>query len=261
MRTKLALATFFLVLTPLAQAQTQAMDPDYAAKVKEWTTKPEFLSPLVDHLPLSTTVPSPKEILGHHIGEPKKLTYYADVVRYYRTLAEKSPRVKVIDIGKTEEGRDSIIVFVGSEDSIKNLDTNRKNLARLADPRGLTDDQAHELITHTKPIYTLSGGLHSSELGPPEMLMELAYRLVTEDSALIKRIRDEVVVSHQHCPQPTPTAATATSTGTTATSSTSPTPTASTKPESPTGASTPSTTTTATSTTPASPIKTSSSGI
>ncbi len=197
MRIKLALATLFLVLTPLAQAQTnsQAMDPDYAAKVKEWTTKPEFLSPLVDHLPLSTTVPSPKEILGHHIGEPKKLTYYADVVRYYRALAEKSPRVKVVDIGKTEEGRDSIIVFVGSEDSIKNLDTNRKNLARLADPRGLTDDQAHELITHTKPIYTLSGGLHSSELGPPEMLMELAYRLVTEDSALIKKIRDEVVVA------------------------------------------------------------------
>ena len=195
MRTKLALTALFLVLTPLAHPQTQAMDPDYAAKVKEWTTKPEFLSPLVDHLPLSTTIPSPKEILGHHIGEPKKLTYYADVVRYYRSLAEKSPRVKVIDIGKTEEGRDSIIVFVGSEDSIKNLDTHRKNLARLADPRGLTDDQAHELITHTKPIYTLSGGLHSSELGPPEMLMELAYRLVTEDSALIKKIRDEVVVA------------------------------------------------------------------
>ncbi|MEI9979660.1 MAG: hypothetical protein WDN23_11815 [Edaphobacter sp.] len=64
-------------------------------------------------------VPSPKDVLGYYIGAPKKLTYYADVVRYYRTLAEKSPRVKVIDIGKTEEGRESIMVFVGSEDSIK----------------------------------------------------------------------------------------------------------------------------------------------
>ena len=195
MRIKLALTALFLTLAPIAHTQTQPMDPDYAAKVKEWTTKPEFLSPLVDHLPLSKTIPSPKEVLGHHIGEPKKLTYYADVVRYYRALAEKSPRVKIINIGKTEEGRDSIIVFVGSEDSIKNLDANRKNLARLADPRGLTDEQAHDIITHTKPIYTLSGGLHSSELGPPEMLMELAYRLVTEDSALIKKIRDEVVVA------------------------------------------------------------------
>ncbi len=190
----LPLALFsFLCLAPVTQSQTN--DPDYAAQIKQWTTRPEFMSPLVDHLPKSSTVPSPKDVLGYYIGAPKKLTYYADVVRYYRTLAEKSPRVKVIDIGKTEEGRDSIIVFVGSEDSIKNLDIYKKNLARLADPRGLTDDQAKDIIAHTKPIYTLSGGLHSAELGPPEMLMELTYRLATEDSPLIQKIRSEVVVA------------------------------------------------------------------
>jgi hypothetical protein len=176
-------------------AHTQTPDSDYAADVKQWTTRPEFMSPLVDHLPKSSTVPSPKDVLGYNIGAPKKLTYYADMLKYYRTLGEKSPRVKVINIGKTEEGRDSVIVFVGSEDSIKNLDTYRKNLARLADPRGLTDQQAKEIIAKTKPIYTLSGGLHSAELGPPEMLMELAYRLATEESLLIQKIRAEVVVA------------------------------------------------------------------
>jgi len=182
-------------LASFAHTQTQTPDPDYAADVKQWTTRPEFMSPLVDHLPKSSTVPSPKDVLGYNIGAPKKLTYYADLLKYYRTLAEKSPRVKVINIGKTEEGRDSVIVFVGSEDSIKNLDTYRKNLARLADPRGLTDQQAKEIIAKTKPIYTLSGGLHSAELGPPEMLMELAYRLATEESPLIQKIRAEVVVA------------------------------------------------------------------
>jgi len=171
------------------------MDPEFAAQVKEWTTKPEFLSPLVDHLPASSGVPSPKTVLGYNIGAPKKLTYYADIVRYYQALAASTLRVKIIDIGVTEEGRRNIIVFVGSEDSIKNLDTYKKNLARLADPRGLTDAQAKEVIAHTKPIYTFSGGLHSAELGPPEMLMELAYRLATEDSGLIKKIRDQVVVA------------------------------------------------------------------
>jgi hypothetical protein len=176
-------------------AQTQTMDPDFAAHVKEWTTKPEFISPLVDHLPASAGVPSPKDVLGHHIGAPKELTYYTDVLRYYDTLAAHSGRVKVLRIGKTEEGRDSVIVFVGSEDSIARLDDNRKNLARLADPRGLTDADAHDLIAKTKPIYTLSGGLHSAELGPPEMLMELAYRLVTEDSPLVESIRSNVIVA------------------------------------------------------------------
>jgi hypothetical protein len=177
--------------TPAAQA----MDPDYAARVKEWTTKPEFTSPLVDHLPASTGVPSPRDVLGHHIGAPKELTYYTDILRYYDTLAAHSGRVKVLRIGKTEEGRDSVIVFVGSEDSIAHLDEERQNLARIADPRGLSDAEAHALIAKTKPIYTLSGGLHSAELGPPEMLMELAYRLATEDSPLIQKIRDNVIVA------------------------------------------------------------------
>ncbi len=185
MSRRLAVVLFvvFAVLSTASPAQT--MDPDYAARVKDWTTKPEFISPLVDHPPASAGVPSPKDVLGHHIGAPKQLTYYADVLRYYDTLAAHSGRVKVLRIGKTEEGRDSVIVFVGSEDSIAHLDENRRNLARLADPRGLTDAEAHALIAKTKPIYTLSGGLHSAELGPPEMLMELAYRLVTEDSPLI----------------------------------------------------------------------------
>jgi len=117
------------------------------------------------------------------------------VLRYYDTLAAHSPRVKVLRIGKTEEGRDSVIVFVGSEDSISHLEENRRNLARIADPRGLTDAEAHDLIAKTKPIYTLSGGLHSAELGPPEMLMELAYRLATEDSPLIQKIRSNVIVA------------------------------------------------------------------
>jgi hypothetical protein len=176
-------------------ALTQKMDPDYAASVKEWTTKPEFMSPLVDHLPASATVPSPKEVLGYWIGAPKKLTYYADILRYYDTLAEHSPRVKVLRIGKTEEGRDSVIVFISSEDSVAHLGEERANMARIADPRRLTDAEAQEIIANTKPIYTLSGGLHSGELGPPEMLMELAYRLVTEDSPLVENIRKNVIVA------------------------------------------------------------------
>lgn len=195
MRKNCLLFVLLLVMGLVIAAPAQTPDPAYATQVKEWTTRPEFMSPLVDHLPKSSTVPSPKDVLGYYIGAPKKLTYYADAVKYYRTLAAKSPRIKVINIGKTEEGRDLIMVFVGSEDSIKNLDTYKKNLARLADPRGLSDEEARKIIAATKPIYTLSGGLHSAELGPPEMLMELAYRLATEESPLIQKIRSEVVVA------------------------------------------------------------------
>src|SRR6266480_1533098 len=84
-------------------AQT-ANDEEFARLVAEWTTRPDFISPLVDHLPKVAGIPNPKDILGHYIGEPKKLTYYADILRYYRALAAKSPRVRQI--------RDNVIVSI-----------------------------------------------------------------------------------------------------------------------------------------------------
>jgi len=170
-------------------------DPEFARLVKEWTTRSDFISPLVDHLPKVAGVPSPKDTLGHYIGEPKKLTYYADILKYYRALAAATPRVKVLTIGKSNEGRELVVVFVGADESIKNLETYRQYLAQLADPRKITEAQAKDIVAKAKPIYHLSGGLHSGEVGPSEMLMELAYRIATEDSPLVRQIRDNVIVS------------------------------------------------------------------
>src|ERR1017187_581175 len=200
MRLLTSLLALVCLALPQAFAQpayqsSQPMDEEFAKLVKEWTTKPEFISPLVDHLPKSATVPPPKEIVGHYVGEPKKLTYYADLLKYYRGLAAKSPRVKIVEIGESDEHRPSIVVFVSSEENIRNLETTRGYLAQLADLRKLTDAQAHEIIAKAKPEYHLMSGLHSGETGPSEMLMELAYRLTTEESPLIKNIRDHVIVS------------------------------------------------------------------
>ncbi|MDX2039770.1 MAG: M14 family zinc carboxypeptidase [Acidobacteriota bacterium] len=194
---RLSLMLFFTVsLAVAAFAQSkQQMDEDFAKSVKEWTTKPEFMSPLVDHLPKVAGIPSPKDVLGYHVGMPQKLTRTADLYRYYRALEKASPRVKVINIGQTDEGRECLVVFVANEDTIKNLETYRGYLAQLADPRNLTEAQAQDIIAKSKPIYHLSAGLHSGETGPPEMLMELAYRLTVEDSPIINAIRDNVIVS------------------------------------------------------------------
>jgi hypothetical protein len=180
---------------PTLSPSGQVLDEDFAKSVKEWTTRPEFSSPLVDHLPKVQGVPMPKDILGYHVGQPQKLTYTKDLYRYYRALAAASPRVKVIEIGKTDEGRECLVVFIGSQDSLQNLEQYRQYLGQLADPRKLTDAQAKEIVAKAKPIYHLSAGLHSGETGPPEMLMELAYRLAVEDTPLINAIRDNVIVS------------------------------------------------------------------
>jgi hypothetical protein len=174
-------------------AQTQ--DEDFAKSVKEWTTKPYYISPLVDHLPKVAGIPSPKDVLGYHIGAPYKLTYYADILKYYRALAAATPRVKVETIGRSDEDRELVVVWVSSDENMRDLQKNRDNLAKIADPRGLSQDQIKQLIATTKPEYHLMGGLHSGETGPSEMLMELAYRIATETSPLITQIRNNVYVS------------------------------------------------------------------
>ena len=198
----LAAAVFALVAAmPAQQAVTETRDPaqqqdeDFAKTVKEWTTQPYYTSPLVDHLPRVAGIPMPKDVLGYHIGAPAKLTYYADILKYYRALAAASPRLKVETIGKSDEDRELVVVWIASDENMKSLQKNRDNLAKIADPRGLTPEQVKQLIATTKPHYHLMGGLHSGETGPSEMLMELAYRLVTETSPLIKQIRENVIVS------------------------------------------------------------------
>jgi hypothetical protein len=177
----------------------QAQDPEFVSFYKMWT---HHGSPLVDHLPVVPGIPTPKQFLGYYVGAPAKLTYYDKIIAYYRALAKATPRVRVETIGKSDEGRELVVVWVSSDANIKNLAHNRENLAKLADPRGLSDAQVRDLIATTKPNYHFLGCLHSGETGPCEMLMELVYRLATETSPLITQIRDNVIVSVSPAAEP-----------------------------------------------------------
>lgn len=172
-----------------------AIDAAYTAKIKEYTTEPFFTSPLVDYLPASKTVPTPKEVLGDIAGAPGILPYSADVYRYMRMLEKSSPRVKVFSIGKTEEGREMIAVAVSSEENLKHLDENRAKLAKLADPRTIKfdDAEADKIVDQVVPVYYITGTIHSTETGAPTALMEMAYRLAVDESPYIKEIRDRVI--------------------------------------------------------------------
>ena len=176
-----------------APANHPEWDQAYTAKIREFTTAPEFSTDLVDHLPASDKVPTPLAFNGYIAGGAGHLTYAEDVYRYMRALEAASPRVKVFSLGKTEEGREMILVAVADEATIRNLDGAKAVTRQLADPRHLTEQAAQELIHTGKPMYYFTGAMHSVETGSPEMLMELAYRLAVEDTPFIRTIRDNVI--------------------------------------------------------------------
>src|SRR5688572_15198693 len=164
-----------------AGGSAQPVNVAYTESIIKNTTDKMFLTEIVDHLPASTTVPSPDKILGYPVGTPNKLTYTKDQYRYYRELEKSSPRVKTfIAPEKSEQGREQMLVVVGDEATIGKLNRYREITAKLADPRTTNDEMAKALIAEGKAIYWASGSIHSPETGSPEMLMEMAYRLAVE---------------------------------------------------------------------------------
>ncbi len=178
-----------------ARDPKQAIDEDYTRKIREYTTEPFFTSALVDYLPASKTVPTPAVVIGDIAGAPGKLPYSAQVHDYMRRLEKASPRVKVMSIGTSEEGREMIAVAIADEALLAKYEENRAKLGKLADPRtiALDDAEADRIVATTVPVYYITGALHAGETGAPTALMELAYRLAVDDSPYIKAIRSRVI--------------------------------------------------------------------
>jgi Zinc carboxypeptidase len=178
-----------------ATAPKQPNDEDYTSKIKQYLSDPRFTTELVDHLPASSKVPTPLKFLGTMPGQPGELYYNADINRYYEELAKDSPRAKFWKLPiKSEEGRDMVVLAIGSEESIKNLNKYKADLAALTDPRKTTEAEAQKIIHTSKPIYWITSGIHSPETGGPQMLVELAYRLIVEESPFIQEIRNNAIV-------------------------------------------------------------------
>src|SRR5438270_6373832 len=136
----------FVLLFALSALAQQPNDDEYTRQIKQFTTGPQFATELVDHLPASPAVPTPLKVNGYIAGADGHLTYAEDVYKYMRALEAASPRVKVFSIGKSEEGREMILVAISSDATMAKLDRYRDITKRLADPRTLNDGDAQKLI-------------------------------------------------------------------------------------------------------------------
>ena len=187
------LSVAVLATPALAHAQ-QRIDEEYTRLIRDHLQDPRITTELVDHLPASETVPTPLTFHGRIVGTPGELTYAADMHRYLRAIDAASPRATVWSLGQTEEGREMVVMAIADEATITNIEAYKGYLGELADPRATPEARARALIGGVaKPIYWLTAGMHSGETGGPEMLQELAYRLVVEETDFIRAIRNSVI--------------------------------------------------------------------
>jgi hypothetical protein len=69
-----------------ARDPKQPIDQHYTDQILKYTTDKSFISPLVNYLPASKTVPTPEKVLGDVSGAPDMLPYAEDVYKYFRML-------------------------------------------------------------------------------------------------------------------------------------------------------------------------------
>lgn len=158
------------------------------------TTEAQFLSPWVSYVPASASVPSPRTFFGRIMGASGELVDSAKAYAYCRALASASPRVRVFTIGKSEEGREIVLLAIADEKGIAGLEQLKAATEALADPSKTDPAAAEKLIATARPMYYFNAALHSDETGSTESVLELAYRLAVSEQPMIRRIRENLVV-------------------------------------------------------------------
>lgn len=144
--------------------------------------------------PALADVSTPKQILGHEMGEDRYVPSYSDLVRYWRQLATESDRIKLIDIGPTTEGRRQLMAAVSSPENLQRIEEYRGISERLGRAEGIDESAARALAASGKTVVWVDGGLHASEVEAQTALIQQVYDLVSSDDPEAKRIRDNVII-------------------------------------------------------------------
>ncbi|MFT4154554.1 M14 metallopeptidase family protein [Parafilimonas sp.] len=143
-------------------------------------------------------IPTPKEHFGFNMGDDYQLANYTQTEAYFKKLAATSPRVKLVDIGKTEQGRTQWMLIVSSPENLKNLDRYKAIAQQLAHAENLTDSQALTLAAEGKAVVWIDGGLHATEVVGAHQLIETAYQLSSRQDAETIKILNDVIVLLTH---------------------------------------------------------------
>ncbi|MFI7517930.1 M14 family zinc carboxypeptidase [Micromonospora globbae] len=139
-------------------------------------------------------VTTPEQFFGFTLGSEGRLARWADMVRYYKLVADRSERVLYQEIGKTATGKPFPVLTVSSPANLAKLDRIKQINRRLADPRGLTEAQARKLAAEGRPVYLLEAAIHSTEVGTAQVIPNILHRLADEKSTTVTEILDNIVL-------------------------------------------------------------------
>jgi ribosomal protein S18 acetylase RimI-like enzyme len=123
-------------------------------------------------------LPAPESILGFRPGADYKLATYDQAIDYFKKLAAATKYIRLVEAGKTTQGRTMYFALVSSPENLARIDRYREIARRLAHPQGLGDAEARKLAREGKAFVHIDGGLHATEVAGPAHVPQLLYDLV-----------------------------------------------------------------------------------
>ena len=139
-------------------------------------------------------IQTPSQFLGFEVGADRKLADYHQIVSYFKYLASKSPRIQIENMGPTTLNNEFILAAISTKENLQNKARYQEIAHKIADPRGLSEEQVDSLVHQGKVILLVTCNIHSTEIGSSQMAMEWAYALVTAEDAETQRRLSSVIL-------------------------------------------------------------------
>ena len=157
---------------------------------------PVLLALLLVPLPgaLAQEIPSPRDVLGFTPGDDFKLADWTAMVDYFDRLGSASDRVHVERMGRTTQGRDMVLVIVGSARNVARREVLMAGYRRLADPRGLAHEEADRLIADLPTAVFVGCAQHASEIASTQTSMNLAFSIAAGKDPVFETRPDDAIL-------------------------------------------------------------------
>ncbi|MAJ32396.1 MAG: zinc carboxypeptidase [Flavobacteriaceae bacterium] len=138
--------------------------------------------------PFSSQIESPESFLGYSIGEFH--TRHDLIVYYLKNLDRQSKRAKLIEYGRTHEGRKLVVLAISSEKNLENLEEiHQAHMKRIKPEHQITSDDLDVPL-----IVNLGYNVHGNEPSSSEAALLTAYTLVASNHPEIEKYRNDMVV-------------------------------------------------------------------
>ena len=132
-------------------------------------------------------IPRPQSILRYDVGDFH--TTYAQMEQVINAIAAAAPdRVKIYDIGLTNEHRMQHLVAISAPENIARIDEIRSSIARLTDPRTTSASEAQSIAQNNPAIAWMAYTIHGNESASFEAMMQVMYQLAASNEPKTQEI-------------------------------------------------------------------------